>query len=60
MGLVPDQGAKTPHGSPPKSRNIKNKQTKKPQYFNKFNKEFKNDPQEKNKKIQWGSTLNIF
>ena len=40
---MPGWGAKIPHASWPKNQNIKQKQ-----YFNKFNKDFKNGPQKKN------------
>ena len=40
-GLIPSQGA-IPHACRPKSQNIKQKQ-----YYNKFNKDFKNGPYEK-------------
>ena len=36
VGLIPGQGAKIPHASQPKTKNIKQKQ-----YCNKFNKDFK-------------------
>ena len=36
-GSIPGQGAKTPHASWPKNQNMKQKQ-----YWNKFNKDFKN------------------
>ena len=39
-------GAKIPHASRPKNQNIKKKKQK--QYCNKFNKDFKNDPYQKN------------
>ena len=42
----PGQGAKIPHASRPKNQNIKQKQ-----YCNKFNKDFKNGPHQKKKKI---------
>ena len=41
-GPIPDWGAKIPHALRAKNQNIKQKQ-----YCNKFNKEFKNRPQEK-------------
>ena len=41
-GLIPGRGAKIPHASRPKDRNIKQKQ-----YCNKFNKDFKNGPHQK-------------
>ena len=37
VGLIPDQGAKTPHALRPKKQNMEQKQ-----YCNKFNKGFKN------------------
>ena len=50
-GLIPGQGAKIPHASQPKNQNIK----KKKQYCNKFYKDFKNGPHQKNlKKKIWG------
>ena len=42
-GSIPGQGAKIPHASGPKDQNIKQKQ-----YCNKFNKDFKNGPHQKN------------
>ena len=42
-GSVPGRGAKIPHASGPKNQNIKQKQ-----YCNKFNKDFKNGPHQKN------------
>ena len=42
-GSIPGQGAKNPHPSWPKNQNIKQKQ-----YCNKFNKNFKNGPHQKN------------
>ena len=45
-GSIPGQGAKIPHASWPKNQNIKPKQ-----YCNKFNKDFKNGPHQKKKKI---------
>ena len=45
VGLIPGRGAKIPHASWPKNQNIKQKQ-----YCNKFNKEFKNGPHQKNLK----------
>ena len=39
---IPSQGAKIPHASWPKNKNIKQKQ-----YCNKFNKDFKNGPHPK-------------
>ena len=44
-GSIPDQGAKIPYASQPENWNIKQKQ-----YFNKFNKDFKNGPHQKNLK----------
>ena len=38
-GWIPGWGAKMPHASGPKNRNIKQKQ-----YCNKFNKDIKNSP----------------
>ena len=46
VGSITGQGAKTPHASRPKNQNIKQKQ-----YCNKFNKDFKNSPLQKKKKI---------
>ena len=46
MGSIPGQGAKIPHALRPKSQNIEQKQ-----YCNKFNKDFKNGPHQKHKKI---------
>ena len=43
VGLIPAQGAKIPHASWPKNQDIKEKQ-----YCNKFNKDFKNGPHQKN------------
>ena len=43
MGLIPSPGAMIPHASWPKKQNIKQKQ-----HCNKFNKNFKNDPYQKN------------
>ena len=43
-GLTPGQGAKIPHASQPKTKNIKQKQ-----YCNKFNKRFKTGPHQKKK-----------
>ena len=37
-GLIPGQGARIPHASPPKDQNIKQKQ-----YCNKFNKDLKKE-----------------
>ena len=45
-GLIPGQGAKIPRASWPKNQNIKQKQ-----YCNKFNKDFKNGPHPKKKKM---------
>ena len=42
-GLVPGQGAKIPHASWPKNQNIKQKQ-----HCNKFSKDFKSGPHQKN------------
>ena len=42
-GSIPGWGAKIPHASRPKNQNIKQKQ-----YCNKFNKDFENDPHQKN------------
>ena len=42
-GLIPGQEAKIPYASQPKNQNIKQKQ-----YCNKFNKDFKNGPHQKN------------
>ena len=42
MGLIPGQATKIPHVSEPKNQNIKQKQ-----YYNKFNKDFKNYPHQK-------------
>ena len=42
-GSIPDWGAKIPHALRPKNQNIKQKQ-----YCNKFNKDFTNDPHQKN------------
>ena len=44
-GSILGQGAKIPHASWPKNQNIKQKQ-----YCNKFNKDFKNGPHQKNLK----------
>ena len=43
VGLIPGQAAMIPHASWPKNQNIKQKQ-----YCNKFNKENKNGPHQKN------------
>ena len=45
-GLIPGQGAKISYALQPISQNIKKK--KKKQYCNKFNKDFKNGPYQKN------------
>ena len=45
-GSSPGQGAKIPYASQPRNQNIKQKQ-----YCNKFNKDFKNGPNLKTKKI---------
>ena len=52
--LIPVQGAKIPHASWPENQNIKQKQ-----HCNKFNKDFKNGPHQKNlkKKVLEGPTL---
>ena len=42
-GSIPGQGARIPHGLRPKGQNIKQKQ-----YCDKFNKDFKNGPHQKN------------
>ena len=44
-GSIPGRGAKIPHASQPRNQNIKQKQ-----YCNKFNKDFKNGPHQKNLK----------
>ena len=46
VGSIPSWGAKIPHASWPKNQNIK----KQKQYCNKFNKDFKNGPQQKKRK----------
>ena len=46
VGLIPDRGAKIPHGSQPQNQNIKKQQK---QYGNKFHKDFKNGPHQINK-----------
>ena len=46
VGLIPGRGAMIPHASQPKKQNIKQKQ-----YCNKFNKDFRNGPHQKNLKI---------
>ena len=43
VGSIPGQGAKTLHALRPKNQNIKQKQ-----YCNKFNKDFKSGPHQKN------------
>ena len=45
VGSIPVRGAKILHASQPKNQNIKQKQ-----YCNKFNKDFKNGPHQKNSK----------
>ena len=45
-GSTPGRGAKIPQASQPKNQNIKQKQ-----YCNRFNKDFKNGPHQKKKKI---------
>ena len=45
VSLIPGRGAKIPYGQ--ESQNIKQKQ-----YYNKFNKDFKNDPHQKKKKFK--------
>ena len=45
VGLIPGEEAKIPHALWPKNQNIKQKQ-----YCNKFNKDFKNGPHQKNLK----------
>ena len=45
-GLIPDWGAKITHAWGGKKQNIKQKQ-----YCNKFNKDFKNGPHQKKKKL---------
>ena len=44
-GSIPGQGGKIPHASGPKSQNIRQKH-----YLNKFNKDFKSGPHQKEKK----------
>ena len=44
-GSIPGRGAKIPHASWPRNQNIKQKQ-----HCNKFNKDFNNDPHQKNLK----------
>ena len=51
MASVADRGGKIPLASPPKSQNIKKKREREKQYFNKFNKDFKNGPQGKPKRF---------
>ena len=46
-GLIPGWGAKIPHASRTKNQNIKQKQ-----YCNKFNKDFKNVPNQKKKNLK--------
>ena len=58
VGSIPGQGAKIPHASWPKNQNIKKK--KKKQYFNKFNKDFKNGPHQKKIKKKVHFFLLIF
>ena len=50
-GSIPGRGAKIPYTSWPKNQNIKQKQ-----YCNKFNKDFKNGPHQKNLKKKYSST----
>ena len=45
-GSIPGLGSKIPHASRPKNQNIKQKQ-----YCNELNKDFKNGPHPKKKKI---------
>ena len=45
LGLIPGWEAKFPFALWPKNQNIKQKQ-----YYNKFNKDFKNSPHQKRKK----------
>ena len=45
VGLIPGRGAKIPYASRPKNQNMKQKQ-----YCDKFNKDFKNGPHQKNLK----------
>ena len=52
-GLISGRGAKIPHASWPKNQNIKQKQ-----YCNKFNKDFKNGPHQKNKQTKKTSLKN--
>ena len=42
-GLIPDQGAKIPYASQPENKNMKQKQ-----HSNRFYKDFKNGPHQKN------------
>ena len=49
VGLIPDQGAKIPHAFGQKKNKTTTQKNKK-QYFNKFNKDFKKDPRQKEKK----------
>ena len=44
VGPIPDWGTRMPHASQPKTKNIEQKQ-----YYNKFNKDFKNSPHLKKK-----------
>jgi len=46
VSLIPGWGAKTPHASWPENQNVKEKR-----YCNKFNKNFKNGPHQKNLQI---------
>ena len=50
MGLIPGHGGKIPHALWPKILNIKKKK-KKEAILYKFNKDFKNGPYQKDKKI---------
>ena len=51
-GVIPGWGVKIPHASQPKKKTKQNSILKKrKQYCNKFNKDFKNSPQQKKKKI---------
>ena len=47
-GSIPGQQAKIPHASQPKNQNGKQKQ-----YYNKFNKDFKNGPHRASLVVQW-------
>ena len=47
VGLIPGQGDKIPHASGPKNQNRKQKK-----YCNKFNKDFKNGPHKRKKKLK--------